>query len=50
MEKRLASRDLEIETVAQPQAAGERPYSVYVANASAVAFDRLSAEIQIKHK
>jgi hypothetical protein len=49
MEKRLASRDLDIDTVAQPQAAGERPYSVYVANASKVAFDELSVQIQIKH-
>lgn len=49
MENRLATRDLEIETIAQPQAAGERRYSVYVANASNVAYDQLSAEIQIKH-
>ena len=49
MEKRLASRDLEIDTVAQPQAAGERPYSVYIANASNVAIDELSVEILIKH-
>jgi hypothetical protein len=50
MENRLASRDLEIETVAQPQAAGERRYSVYIANASKVAYDQLSAEIRIRHE
>jgi len=49
MEKRLASRDLEVETVPQPQSPGERPYSVYVANVSNAAFDELSVEIQIRH-
>jgi hypothetical protein len=50
MKTRLESRDLEVETVAQPQAAGERRYAVYIANASSVASDQLSAEIQISHK
>jgi hypothetical protein len=48
-EKRLQSRDLEIDTVDQPQSAAERPYSVYVTNVSNVASDELSVEIQIKH-
>lgn len=48
-EKRLQSRDLEIDTVDQPQSATERPYSVYVTNVSDVALDELSVEIKIKH-
>jgi len=48
-EKRLQSRDLEIDTVDTPQSAAEPPYSVYVTNVSDVAFDELSVEIQIKH-
>ena len=48
-EKRLETRDLEIDTVDHPQSASEPPYSVYVTNVSDVAFDELSVEIQIKH-
>jgi hypothetical protein len=48
-EKRLQSRDLEIDTVDKPQSAAEPPYSVYVTNVSDVAIDELSVEIQIKH-
>jgi len=48
-EKRLQTRDLEVDTVDQPQTAGERPYSVYVTNVSDVASDELSIGFQIKH-
>ncbi len=49
----LQSRDLRVVKVAKPEAAGERPNSVYVVNASTAATapsDRVVTEIRIEHK
>jgi hypothetical protein len=48
--QRLASRDLKIEKIAQPESAGERPNSVYAVMSSSSAADRLVIEIKVRHE
>jgi non-canonical (house-cleaning) NTP pyrophosphatase len=48
--QRLGSRDLEIQIIAQPESAGERPNSVYAVMSSAVAANRLAIEIKVRHE
>src|ERR1035437_9606323 len=48
--QRLASRDLKIEKIAQPESAGERPNSVYAVMSSSSAANRLVIEIKVRHE
>jgi hypothetical protein len=48
--QRLASRDLRLEKIRQPEFAGERPNSVYAVNSSAADSGRLVVEIEIRHE
>lgn len=48
--QQLASRDMGIQKLAQPQSAGERPFSVYAVNSSAAEAGRLVIEIKIRHE
>lgn len=47
--QRLASRDLKIEKIAQPESAGERANSVYAVMSSSAA-NRLVIEIRVRHE
>jgi hypothetical protein len=46
----LRSRDLRIKKIAEPEAAGEPPNSVYVVNASSTPADRVVTEVRIEHR
>src|ERR1035437_6325971 len=48
--QRLASRDLKIEKIAQPESVGERPNSVYAVMSSSSAANRLVIEIKVRHE
>lgn len=48
--QKLGSRDLKLETVANPESAGERPNSVYAVMSSAATAGRLVVEIRIRHE
>jgi hypothetical protein len=48
--QRLASRDLKIEKITEPESAGERPNSVYAVMSSSSAANRLVIEIKVRHE